>query len=217
MANLLFVMALFLELFTLPSTVSAQQALNRYASAEYILYKGKLTGQYEHPPDMVARNCPNYSIGPFDGAALYVGKYPSWDLNPYFFELYLYGSSSRNMPSPKPAWVEKLSFKTTGLLCYKDGQRCASVVLWPWEDIPFRLLDLTNEEGHAVTERVTVGSSMGYKVQGNEKSFLGDGTLRNMVEVHHFLNLTDNPMPVWCMKQQTFEWYALQFLIHSDY
>lgn len=225
-------------LFLVPivSFVSAQSDLLNEANPIFIRFNGSLSAHYTPPPSLSSQ-CHEFSIVPLRASTVYVGMYPDWDLNPFFFHIshghsedcspadcpwdyYDTGSHSRarslshsswsSLPSPTPNDNEKrqffyttydqlygLNFASTYYVCQKDGRDCDTVEVDPYY-VSAQMLDLSR----ASVSQVEIGDEKGYRVQGDEKTWVSNGTTElsfYMGEDHVPYN---NAPATTCLEQQ---------------
>ncbi|KAF8055169.1 hypothetical protein FPV67DRAFT_1745338 [Lyophyllum atratum] len=178
----------------LPSLITSQWADSYYAGTQYIFYNGTISGRFVHPPSQ--SSCPDYHLGPHALTSLFVGVNPPWDANPFFFDLY--HISSEGLPYTYDS-IYNLEFTTAAYVCRKYGQPCRSVEFMPFYHLPVEMVNLKN----AKVERVTVGAETGYRVRGDEKTWVGNGTVNDDLEVTIPLGVTEQDE---CMGSLHYTW-----------
>ncbi|GLB33159.1 hypothetical protein LshimejAT787_0100440 [Lyophyllum shimeji] len=169
---------LYLVLFVysfLPPLITSQWADNHYAGTQFIFYNGTISGRFVHPPGQ--SSCPDYHLGPHALTSLFVGVNPPWDDNPFFFDLY-HISSTDSLVNTYDS-IYNLEFTTAAYVCMKYDQPCGVVEFMPYWFLPVEMVNLTDTK----VERVSVGAETGYRVRGDEKTWVGDGTVINDLEV----------------------------------
>ncbi|KAF8060246.1 hypothetical protein FPV67DRAFT_1453361 [Lyophyllum atratum] len=159
----------------LPSLTTSQWADNHYAGTQYIFYNGTISGRFVHPPGQ--SSCPDYHLGPHALTSLFVGVNPPWDANPFFFDLYHISSTESILYTYDS--IYNLEFTTAAYVCRKYGQPCGDVEFMPFYFLPVEMVNLKD----AKVERVTVGAETGYRVRGDEKTWVGNGTVNDDLEV----------------------------------
>lgn len=89
----------------------------------------------------------------------------------------------------------------------KNGQLCGSFVFSPWYYVAAEMLDLGIGTGQsqAVVQRVQVDGTTGYKVSGDQTSFISNGTIENHVNVARPLHQSNMP---GCMEMEQYIWYV---------
>ena len=122
---------------------------------------------------------------------LFVGIYPQWDKNPFFFELEHDGNESggpfgrgksksrdlhpvlRRQFSYTLDDIYNLDFGSAGPVCEENGDLCRGYFYSYGAGLfDLEYLDLSK----ASVQRATVGNSSGYQVQGNQTSWIANGT-----------------------------------------
>jgi hypothetical protein len=200
------ILVFLLVLYSKP--VLSQWALSQGSGGQFITYSGLISGLFRHPQGLIDQGCPDYTLGPHNRTYLYIGQVP-YDANPFFFELYHFASaySGGGFISYTNDSIFNLDFTSIGHPCFKNGRRCGSIEFSPWYYVVAEMLDLGMGTGQrkAAVERVQVGSAMGYKVSGDQMSFISNGTIKNLVDVARPYNLTA-PWP--CMYEERYIWYA---------
>jgi len=178
-----------------PVLVASQFAVQSEANAAFIRYNGTVSGRYTFPSSL-SSGCPDWIIPPELGSTLYVGAYPIWDKNPFFFDLWHLASGECDVVDCPFDYVNtsdvktkrqfitftedslyNLQFVTAAYECMKDNKPCSDqdsfFIEPPFEYWPIELADLTK----ASVERVDVDGEKGYHVQGDEKTWVGNGTI----------------------------------------
>jgi hypothetical protein len=188
-----FLSTLYLLLVFQPLLALSQFAVQDEAEAAYIRYNGTVSGSFSFPPALKP-NCPDWTFPKQAGSDLYVGAYPSWDKNSFFFNLYHLSSGECDQTdcpfnyAPTNATRKRqfitftedsifnLQFTSAAYECFKDNKPCSQqdsfIIAWPFYYVPLELLDLDKAE----VKRVDVGGEKGYHVEGDEKTWVGNGT-----------------------------------------
>ena len=175
--------ALLIILFlTLLYPVSCQLSSIANGDGFFITYSGTVSGSWTPPSNST---CKAQTVSPEKGSYLFVGVYPSWDSNPFFFELehlLSEGADSKLIRSRDSFLHSKrqfltsddlynLDFASAGVHCQKDGKDCGYFEFNPYFQ-KLEFLDLHK----ASVERVPVNGTTGYRVQGDEKTWVANGT-----------------------------------------
>ena len=127
------------------------------AGSQTILYYATLAATFTHPPSLNLTHCGtngtyNLTIG--SPSPIYIGKNPPWDTNPFFF------------------WFYRLNFKSAAFVCHEGGKKCGSLESWPWYYVQSEMVDLSEV---VVTREKGEGGGF-YRVEGDEKAFVSNGT-----------------------------------------
>ena len=181
--------------------------------AVYIRYNGSVSAQYTKP------GCGSLSIPAERSSTLYVGVYPLWDSNPFFFNLVHtvsedciqidcpFDYSSTGSGTQKVAWsyddLQYLFFRSADYVCYKDGMACSSGVTMNPYYVRTQLLDL----GKAIISRVDEES---YVVRGDEKTWVSNDTMIPGFDLHVSrpgFNGSSDPMNHCASGEINFTWY----------
>ncbi|KAI4213080.1 MAG: hypothetical protein LQ351_004234 [Letrouitia transgressa] len=165
----------------LPSPASGQLSSIADGDGFFISYSGIVSASWTPPPNTT---CNPKIIGPEKNSHLYVGVYP-WDSNPFFFEIehILSETADDKRVRPKRSFspgkrqfltsddLYNLDFASAGVQCQKDGHECGYFEIDP-DFRPLEFLDLKK----ASVERVPVNNQTGYRVQGDDKTWVANGT-----------------------------------------
>lgn len=192
---------LHLSFYLIPAF--CQWASESEAGGRYIAYEGIISGVFKHTPQQVARGCPDYPLGPHNRTSLYIGKY-SWDINPFFFELYRVTTESRGGGIIyTDDSIFNLDFKSSAYVCMKDNHTCGFIELSPWYFVGAEVLNLGNGTGHATSQQTQINSEIGYVIQGDERSYIGNGTVTNHATIAFPLHAG---LTTRCMTEERYIW-----------
>lgn len=171
---------------------SAQWTESSEAAGQYIFYTGTVSGSVSYG---LESDCSHVELKPHTKTYLYVGKYPPWDPNPFFLELYHLrseghdgrpngtneippGESKRKFLVQTDDSIFNLDFTTSAYACFKDGHGCG-IIEFGASYAGVDLIDLRA----AKTQQVSVGTELGYTVTGDQHSWVGNDTIKNEVDV----------------------------------
>jgi hypothetical protein len=171
---------------------SAQYAESLNAAGKYIFYNGTVSGSVSYSN---SSSCSQVQLRKHDKTYFYIGKYPPWDPNPFFFELYHLrtegedGRPGGNDTSPskksKRQFIEytddsifNLDFSTAAYVCMKDDHGCGYLEFDPY----YVGVDVINLNASKI-ERVNVGSDLGYTVTGDQSAWTSNNTIQNDVDI----------------------------------
>ena len=212
---------LFLLIY-IPSLIVSQSDLLDEANPIFIRFNGSLSAHFTPSPSLSSQ-CHSFNIIPVRASTIYVGIYPDWDPNPFFFQI-SHGHSEDCAPADCP-WeyyhpslrrkraaaprekrqgfvfdtydqLYQLDFASTYYVCEKDGELCGSVE-WDPSYIGARMLDLRL----ASVRRVAVGDEMGYTVQGDERTWVSNSTANSSFYLGEDHVLLADPPATTCLEQ----------------
>ncbi|KAL9610263.1 MAG: hypothetical protein Q9167_005034 [Letrouitia subvulpina] len=166
----------------LSSPASGQLSSIADGDGFFISYSGTVSASWTPPPNTT---CNPTIISSEKNSHLYVGVYPRWDSNPFFFEiehLLSEGADDKRL-RPRQSFspvkrqyltsddLYNLDFASAGVKCEKDGHDCGYFEYNP-NFVNLEFLDLKK----ASVERVPLDGHTGYRVQGDEKTWVANGT-----------------------------------------
>lgn len=166
----------------LSSPASGQLSSVADGDGFFIFYSGTVSASWTPPANST---CKPTTVSPEKNSHLYAGVYPRWDSNPFFFEiehLLSEGADDRRL-RPKRSFspvkrqyltsddLYNLDFASAGVQCQKDGHDCGYFEYDP-NFLNLEFLDLKK----ASVERVPVDGHMGYRVQGDDTTWVANGT-----------------------------------------
>lgn len=137
-----------------------------------ITYGGNISAVYHYPTSVVEKGCPTaVTLGPYPSATLQIGQRgrPSWDKNPYDF----WFMTNDTIGFVTGDNVNSLVF-TSAVAIYRNYSDKGTGV---------QMLDLGGGPNSATVERSQVGGETGYVISGDEKTFTGNSSFENAVEI----------------------------------
>ncbi|KAH7122767.1 hypothetical protein B0J11DRAFT_569511 [Dendryphion nanum] len=161
--------------FALSCIVVAQSTSPGRGASQFMRFDGTVSGFTTYPP---GPNCVTDNMGPYNKSYLYVGVNPSWDPNPFFFELYhLATETVSNIGGWTNNDIYNLDFASSAYSCWNsDGNPCRYLDS-SYHYVPEILLDLKK----STVKKTKVGDADGYSVVGDEKSYIRNETRRAAV------------------------------------
>ncbi|KAL8684887.1 MAG: hypothetical protein Q9218_008085, partial [Villophora microphyllina] len=190
-----------------------------WSNPTFIRFNGSLSAHYT-PPPALSSQCHEFDIDVERAATVYVGVYPLWDPNSFFFHIahdhseacasvdcpenyYHTNSTSSSLDNEKRQFLfqtrdqlYQLDFASTYYVCQKDSHECGTVEVNPYF-VGAQPLDLSK----ASTERMQIGNETGYRVQGDEKTWVSNGTSEPSFHFGEAHTLYSNAPATTCLKQ----------------
>jgi hypothetical protein len=167
--------------------------------SQFLIFNGSVSASVTYPSD-IQDVCEARTLGPYLKSYLYVGLNPSWDTNPFFFELFHRASDSTGtlLGGLTEDLVYNLDFASSAYACWRNSGKPCSWYETQWHYQPEILLDLTK----ANVKTVTTGSGEeGYEITGDETSYIKNETERATV---NGVDVADG-----CYSQKGFSWTGL--------